>query len=203
VRRKVFCCSLADVFDNQVPLEWRADLWDLIAATPHLDWLLLTKRPQNMAKMLPDLAPWWPWSNVWLGTTAENQIEADRRIPHLLATPAAVRFLSCEPLLGPLHLDKIAAPKIAPDDAHGWSAIWTGNHIGRPVIDWVIAGGESGPRARDMDPAWARSLRDQCKAAGVPFFMKQMARKAPIPEDLMVREFPVAAIADRLRRDAG
>ena len=104
VRHRVFCASLADVFDNQVPEEWRADLWDLIQHTEHLDWLLLTKRPQNIARMLPQPAtgwqnPGWPWPNVWLSTTVENQAEADRRIPQLLAVPAARHFLSCEPLL--------------------------------------------------------------------------------------------------------
>lgn len=103
IRRKVFCASLADVFDNQILREWRDGLWELIERTPNLDWLLLTKRPQNIRKMLP--APGDPriwgdgWPNVWLGTTVENQVEADRRIPHLLAIPARVHFLSCEPLL--------------------------------------------------------------------------------------------------------
>jgi protein gp37 len=175
VRPRVFCASMADVFDNQVPEEWRWSLWRLIASTPHLDWLLLTKRPQNIALMLPEptLAsmedaeegPWhapWPWPNVWLGTTVENQAEADRRIPHLLAVPAARRFLSCEPLLGPVDL----------------SAWWKENPPGSTYwhpngIHWVIAGGESGPGARPMHPDWARSLRDQCAAAGVPFFFKQ------------------------------
>ncbi len=113
IRRRVFCASLADVFDNQVPGEWRSDLWALIAATPHLDWLLLTKRPQNIAKMLPviefegkDWGTGWP--NVWLGTTVENQEQADIRIPHLLAVPAVRRFLSCEPLLGPVDISQMA-----------------------------------------------------------------------------------------------
>lgn len=101
--RYVFCASMADVFDNQVPDEWRRELWELIAETPRLIWLLLTKRPQNIETMLP--ADWGDgWRHVWLGTTVENQAEADRRIPHLLAVPAAKRFLSCEPLLGPVDL---------------------------------------------------------------------------------------------------
>lgn len=113
VRARVFCASLADVFDNQVPAEWRRDLFDLIAETQHLDWLLLTKRPQNIARMIDDAARQrehlnpnylWPWPNVWFGTTAENQEEADRRIPHLLSVPATKRFLSCEPLLGPVNI---------------------------------------------------------------------------------------------------
>lgn len=170
VRRKVFCASLADVFDNQVPDEWRADMWRVIACTPHLNWLLLTKRPQNIAKMLP-LGWGTGWSNVWLGTTAENQEEADRRIPHLRSVPASVRFLSVEPLLAPVDLRSALAPASAP-------------------IHWVICGGESGAGARMMDPNWARSLHDQCRGAGIPFFMKQMTRKAAIPPDLMVREWP-------------
>lgn len=173
-RPRVFCASLADVFDNQADPAWRADLWSLIDATPNLDWLLLTKRPQNIAGMaerhpdLPLLA-----GNVWIGTTVENQEEADRRIPHLLNVPAAKRFLSCEPLLGPVDLTNIRPPEVKSGEAHGWSCIWTENHVGRPVIDWVICGGESGPKARPTHPDWARSLRDQCKGAGVPFFFKQ------------------------------
>jgi protein gp37 len=166
VRRKVFCASWADVFDNQVPEEWRADLWALIASTPNLDWLLLTKRPQNIAKMLP--ATWGKgWPNVWLGTTTENQAEANRRIPHLQSIPAVVRFLSAEPLL------EAITPAL--------------NGIG-----WVICGGESGHNARYMEPAWAYSLREQCVKAGVKFFMKQMSqpKKNAIPADLMVRQWP-------------
>lgn len=169
-RARVFCASLADVFDNQVPDQWRLDLWHLIHQTPHLDWLLLTKRPQNIAAMLPQPAtlgfPAWGegWPNVWLGTTVESQAEADRRIPHLLSVPARVRFLSCEPLLGPVNL-------------RGWETFDHGWHSrpgeDTPRIDWVIAGGESGHGARPMHPDWARSLRDQCQAAGVPFFFKQ------------------------------
>jgi len=180
VRRKVFCASLADVFDNQVPLHWRDDLWCLICKTPWLDWLLLTKRPQNIAKMLPpgDLWQPWPWPNVWLGCTAENQEEADRRIPHLLAVPAAVRFLSCEPLLGPVSLRRWFT---ASDDDHCWQP---------GGISWVIVGGESGPNRRPMDLAWARSIRDQCAAVDVAFFGKQLDKKTPLPADLMVRQFP-------------
>jgi protein gp37 len=192
----VFCASMADVFDNHRSIlpDWRANLWSLIAATPHLDWLLLTKRPQNIAKMLP---PTWSdgWPNVWLGTTVENQTEADRRIPHLLATPARVRFLSCEPLLGPVDLTRVKNPVCGEVCAlTGYLGTGMYGDYG-PKLAWVICGGESGPGARPMHPDWARSLRDQCQAAGVPFFMKQMSgpRKAtmpPIPDDLMVREFP-------------
>lgn len=168
IRYRVFCASLADVFDNQVPKGWRADLFNLIAETPNLDWLLLTKRPQNIKK----LWPWeWsaPWPNIWLGTTVENQEEAERRIPHLIDVPASVRFLSCEPLLGPLALrprDDFS------DSGHGKAWLGTG-------IQWVIAGGESGPGFRPVDPDWFRGIRDQCAAAGVPFLFKQWEGASP------------------------
>jgi protein gp37 len=173
-RRRVFCCSMSDVFDNKWQPEWRARLWRLIRVTPHLDWLLLTKRPQNIPDMLPsDWRVGFEWadgySNVWLGCTVENKTEAHRRIPHLLSVPAKVRFLSCEPLLEPLDL----SPWML---AEG--------------IDWVICGGETGKGWRHMEETWARDLRDQCANYGVPFFMKQMSNRAPIPEDLLVREFP-------------
>lgn len=180
-RFRVFCASLADVFDNQASEDWRIELWRLIRATPHLDWLLLTKRPQNITKMVPQAVDFgakaWgigPWPNVWLGTTVENQAEADRRIPHLLAVPAAKRFLSCEPLLGPVDLTR------ARHASGGWDNWLTGDrHRGQAIwsegrgLDWIIAGGESGPKARPSHPDWFRSLRDQCQAAGVPFLFKQ------------------------------
>lgn len=199
VRRKVFCASLADVFDNQVLVEWRTDLWRLIRETPHLDWLLLTKRPQNIAKMLPGPLSTHPrpWPNVWLGTTVENQEEADRRIPHLLAVPAAVRFLSCEPLLGPVRLhDLQLGNHYVIDSLRGESWRWGAEGVRYDLrrdlarINWVIVGGESGPNRRPMDLAWARSIRDQCAAAGVAFFGKQLDKKTPLPADLMVRQFP-------------
>lgn len=155
-RPRVFCASLADVFDNHKSIlpEWRADLWRLIRETPNLDWLLLTKRPQNIAKMLPD--DWGDgWANVWLGATVENQTEADRRIPKLIESPAVVHFLSCEPLQGSVNL----RPSL------GW--------LGDDAVNWVIAGGENGPHYRPADPQWFRHLRDQCAAAGVPFLFKQ------------------------------
>lgn len=162
-RHRVFCASLADVFDNHASIlpEWRDDLWSLIAATPHLDWMLLTKRPGNIANMLPvpfDFEKQYP--NVWLGCTVVNQAEADRDVPKLLAVPAAVRFLSMEPLLGQVDLTR-------------WIGV-EGDGAGVGFgLDLVICGGESGPGARPMHPDWARSLRDQCVAAGVPFFFKQ------------------------------
>lgn len=190
-RQRVFCASLADVFDNAVDPQWRADLFELIAATPNLDWLLLTKRIGNVHRMI-DLtmdaidrrrecgateivrSP-WPWPNVWIGATIVNQEEADRDIPRLLEVPARVRFLSMEPLLGDvrlgswLHLSPSAAFVSGKVTAN--MPAWT--RIGSTAIDWVIVGGESGPKARPMHPNWARSLRDECEAAGVPFLFKQ------------------------------
>lgn len=165
-RQRVFCASLADIFDNAVDPRWRAELFDLIDATPNLDWLLLTKRIGNVAAMLEDVAARQfdlerlhspaARDNVWLGATIVNQEEADRDIPKLLAMAARVRFLSMEPLLGPVDLDRVYL-----DLPH---AEW---------IDWVIVGGESGAGARPMHPDWTRSLRDQCAAAGVAFLFKQ------------------------------
>ena len=166
-RPRVFCASLADVFDNQVPVEWREDLWDLIVRTPQLDWLLLTKRPENIAKMLP-CAAGWPWPNVWLGATAEDQKHYDLRWPKLRAVPAVVRFISYEPAIGPLRLNPAGF-----------------------VPDWMICGGESGADPRMMQPEWAKSIREDCRIRQVAFFMKQMTGKAPIPPGMMVREFPV------------
>ncbi|MFN7178351.1 phage Gp37/Gp68 family protein [Hyphomonas sp.] len=191
----VFCASLADVFDNQVPDDWRRDLWALIEATPDLIWLLLTKRPQNIRKMLPmsvhkpGLDAWGAgWPNVWLGTTVENQAEADRRIPHLLAVPAAKRFLSCEPLLGPVDLD------CWPES--GCSRNWLDDEKG---IDWVIAGGESGPHARPSHPDWFRGLRDQCAAAGVPFFFKRWGEWSASAFHPGFEDAPVSVESGRLR----
>ena len=170
-RQRVFCASLADVFDNEVSAQWRMDLMRLIEKTPNLDWLLLTKRIGNAADMLETAVRGinhgrWGWTdnvfpNVWIGATIVNQEEADRDIPKLLSTPAAVRFLSMEPLLGPVHLDQFH-PSRAPADP----TLLDG-------IDWIIVGGESGPKARPMHPDWPRSLRDQCAAANVPFLFKQ------------------------------
>jgi protein gp37 len=172
---RVFCASLADVFDNRVPAEWRRDLFNLILSTPSLDWLLLTKRignaarmieetlPDNMKALPPDCPVAWPWPNVWIGATIVNQEEADRDIPKLLAVPAAKRFLSMEPLLGSVSFEGMFANTGDPRD--GTNSL--------EALDWVIVGGESGPKARPMHPDWVRSLRDQCAAAGVPFLFKQ------------------------------
>ena len=180
-RQRVFCASLADVFDNSVPVQWRRDLFDLIAATPNLDWLLLTKRIGNARSLYSeaylDSARAWP-DNVWIGATIVNQAEADRDIPKLLDVPARVHFLSMEPLLGPVDLTHI---EVFGGDAEIYPLKGTTDCVDDegaptddvPALDWVIVGGESGPGARPMHPDWARSLRDQCEAAGVPFLFKQ------------------------------
>lgn len=175
-RQRVFCASLADVFDNEVDPAWRAALFRLIADTPNLDWLLLTKRIGNVPNMLGDYRTVPLLSNIWLGATVVNQAEADRDIPKLLAVPARVRFLSIEPMLGPISLSAI--PVGGGHGHHEFDPVITGNVLQRavpsdPSVHWVICGGESGPKARPMHPDWARSLRDQCNAACVPFLFKQ------------------------------
>jgi len=184
-RQRVFCASLADVFDNEVDQKWRRDLFDIIELTPNLDWLLLTKRIGNVVRMLPS-HDWAARGNVWLGATIVNQEEADRDIPKLLAVPARVRFLSMEPLLGPVNLTDVPMPESG-HGYHEYSPVITGNPLKRsqlrkPKIDWVIVGGESGPGARPMHPKWVRSLRDQCQAADVPFLFKQWGEWKPISQ---------------------
>lgn len=185
VRPRVFCASLADVFDNEVPGEWRADLWAVIRETKNLDWLIVTKRISNAAKMLPeDWGDGWP--NVWILSTVASQEEADRDIPKLLKIPAIVRGLSIEPMLSPIDLLLPSGAWNKPSFPVDFQA-WTENererwfdmqaratYIARcNCLDWIIVGGESGHNARPMNPVWVRSIRDQCQAAGVPFFFKQ------------------------------
>ncbi len=156
-RSRVFCASMADVFESSPSLQLEAlrqRLWRLVERTPNLDWLLLTKRP-HLARRLVPWTDAWP-ARVWLGTTVENQRFADRRIRFLLDVPCQYRFLSCEPLLGPVDLSGYIA-----------------------ALHWVIAGGESGPRARPTQPDWIRGLRDQCVDAGVAFHFKQWGNMYP------------------------
>jgi protein gp37 len=170
VRRRVFCASMADVFDNGWPEGIRERLWELIEATPYLDWLLLTKRIGNAKRMLP--AAWLrnPRPNVWAGATFGSQEELDRDLVKLLEIPAAVYFGSFEPLLGPIVFD--GRHSYCPThDFEGGFCI--GPCSDRRRLDWVIVGGESGHHARPMHPAWVRSLRDQCQASGVAFLFKQ------------------------------
>lgn len=196
VRKRVFCSSMADVFEilpkrnaqgRAVQDCGRARLWPLIGATPYLDWLLLTKRPENVAQ----LAPWDEWpENVWIGTTAEDQRRADERTRHLIGIPAKVRFLSCEPMLEGVDLHALVKPS-NPDGVH-----------------WVIVGGESGNGARAFDTGWARRIAWACRREGSALFVKQLGSNPhdgtarlglrdskggdPLewPEDLRVQEWP-------------
>ena len=220
-----FVNSMSDLFHEDCPDEWIDRVFAVMALTPQHTYQVLTKRAARMHRWsaagrdradtvglamltLVDRIPYghrqvpWPLPNVWLGVSTERQQEADERIPLLLDTPAAIRFISAEPLLGPIDLTSLPFPKSCicetrdPTlDAFNASVFCEGCCEGPEAmdlgkLDWVIVGGESGPDARPMHPDWARSLRDQCAAASVPFFMKQMTKKEPIPNDLMIREFP-------------
>ncbi|ARK42601.1 phage Gp37/Gp68 family protein [Burkholderia pseudomallei] len=201
-RQRVFCASLADVFDNAVDPAWRADLFRLILDTPNLDWLLLTKRIGNVAPMLREIGVDRLPDNVWLGATIVNQQEADRDIPKLLMTPARVRFLSMEPLLGPVDLTRIAIDQqLTPTVPGRINALSTDDedlYFQTPhALDWVIVGGESGPGARPMHPNWARSLRDQCAVAAVPFLFKQWGEWCPRGPESM--GYPLFDNVPRLR----
>lgn len=209
VRERVFCASLADVFEDVRPelTPWRLDLFDLIRQTPNLDWLLLTKRPQefypiltevvNLALLLrktrqddsyEDLIKWltaWaagsPPENVWMGTSVEDQDAVNKRVPELLKIWARVRFLSVEPLLDGVNITKIPFPGSHYKVIHPLDGLWSmpdcdGDY---PSIHWVICGGESGSDARPMTLSWARSVRDQCASAGIPFLFKQWGEWCP------------------------
>lgn len=194
-RHRVFCASMADVFEDRPDLvPHRERLWTLIAKTPALDWLLLTKRPENIRKLAPwralveenryDDRPEWP-RNVWIGVTVEDQRRAEERIPWLLEVPAVVRFVSCEPLLEPVDLENVTPyylkrgmtgspyePIVLIDALRG--------HVKGPdemldfKVDWVIVGGESGGKARAFNPTWAKAIVDRCREAGVAPFVKQL-----------------------------
>ena len=168
VRERVFVNSMSDTFEGRDDLNGaRVALFSIAEKVTNLNLLLLTKRPQNVCGMVPPA--WlvaWP-AHVWIGTTAGTQASADERVPELLKIPAKVRFLSCEPLLDGINL-------------RGWLG---SRRFGNP-IHWIICGGESGAGARPMHPGWARSLRDQCADAGVPFFFKQWGEWYPFEENV-------------------
>lgn len=225
--RKIFVNSMSDLFHKDIPDDFIWSVFHIMAKCPQHTFQVLTKRPERMMQMLKNRywrnldpihaliiegehretdSPFLP--NVWLGTSVENQQVADERIPHLLGTPAAVRFLSMEPLLGPVNLngffytaDLLTVVSTAerrgisnndafdyvvdnyPDDVH--------KREDRP--SWIIVGGESGSKARPMHPEWARSIRDQCKAAGLPFFFKQYGEWAPFNSlDYMPKQSTIA-----------
>lgn len=193
--RMIFVCAHGDLFHEAVPVDWIDAVFAVMSAADQHTFQVLTKRPERarayicgMASgmdrlarfarwatmdLVPDDMP-WPLPNVWLGVSIEDQTRA-HRVWDLAHTPATVRWVSAEPLLTPLDAISAGILDIADD--------------GKPAVDWIVVGGESGPAHRAMDPEWARSLRDQC-AGRVAFFMKQMAGKGPIPPDLMVREWP-------------
>lgn len=173
---RVFCASLADVFDNEVSDQWRYDLGVLISETPHLTWMLLTKRIGLAGAALADFG--WDLfpENVWLGITVVNQEEANRDIPKLLRIPATVRWLSCEPLLGPIDLSEFH-----PFRAHRYcdNALKVARGILNGGVEWIIVGGESGKSARPVSPEWVSHIRDQCEMAKVPFHFKQWGGASP------------------------
>lgn len=193
--RRIFVCSMGDLFHPDVPDERIDQVFAVMALCPQHVFQVLTKRPERMAQWVRNerslhvvLQHWknsrqglntWPLPNVWAGVSAENQATADERIPHLLNTPAAVRFVSCEPLLGPVDLDGI----------WGYPGSADSEMLENWPIHWIICGGESGPGARPIHPDWVRDLRDQCKAARVPFFFKQWGEwvefiaNGPLPEN--------------------
>lgn len=218
-RPRVFCNSMADVFDNHEGVsDARARLFRLIQVTPALDWLILTKRIGNVPRMLP--ADWGTgYPNVWLGISVCEQHEADRDIPKLLDIPAAVRFLSCEPLLGRIDLfafhkgrcvkcagcgEIVAAGQRGPDDdphddlERCYDCMGTGRCEDNEGLDWVICGGESGGNARSMNLDWAQNLKSECEFGNIPFFMKQLSQAdtklfkhfESFPSSLRVREWP-------------
>lgn len=199
-RQRVFCASLADVFDKEVDPQWRIDLFRLIQQTPHLDWLLLTKRIGIARRMLNDTmsalhhGSWdeWPWAHVWLGATCVTQAEIDRDVPKLLETPARVRFLSCEPLMEAITLEGRWVDHENPAVHENWLE----------RINWVIVGGESGRDPRPMAQQWVETIREQCAARGVAFFMKQGSQAnwpnykdfSRFGDSIRVREWPRASI---------
>ncbi|RWB85959.1 MAG: phage Gp37/Gp68 family protein [Mesorhizobium sp.] len=194
--RRIFVCAHGDLFAENVPDEWILDVFTVMAAAGHHTYQVLTKRTERMREfvsrrdLLDDIyANWytfsggarevqsWPLHNVWLGTSTEDQKRADERLPDLLSTPAKVRFVSAEPLLGPLDISKYLLPLC--DRCPPWEVPCRIGCQNCTRLDWVIVGGESGPDARPMHPAWARSLRDQCANNRVRFFFKQWGAWAP------------------------
>lgn len=200
--KSIFVCSMSDLFHEDVPFDFVCKVFKNIKLNPKHTFLILTKRPDRMLRFLSEQyfdiqSP----NNLHIGVSIENQQTADERIPLLLQCPAAKRFVSAEPLLEKVDLKRIEWPN---KDGHRVDVLRFGywdknigfvNHgdmyddYGNP-IDWVITGAETGRGARPMNLEWARSLRDQCKAANVPFFFKKASGGQPTPSDLKIREFP-------------
>jgi protein gp37 len=201
--RTVFVCSMGDLFHEDVPLDYVVDVFDLMARCEQHTFIVLTKRADRMLEMMESIQDWeyknvgWsgrcpsylidrpqplPLPNVWGLVTAENQKQLDKRVPLLLQCPFVVRGISIEPMLGAMDCE--GALGFFYRDAS------SGEGIEVPGVDWIIAGAETGPGARPMDPDWARDVRDQCAAAGVPFFFKKAGQGKPTPDDLAIREWP-------------
>jgi protein gp37 len=174
--RRIFVCSMGDIFHKDVKPEWRQDVWDVMHENQQHTYIILTKRPKGAAKYKKS---WW-FPNIWLGVTAENQQTADERIPILLQTPAAVRFVSVEPMLS-----KINIRKWLPEILGGIPF-----RLDSDVLQWIICGAETGPGARHMQLDWAIDLKNQCKEAGIPFFFKKASKGDTVPPELLIREFP-------------
>lgn len=192
-RPRVFTASLSDVFDEEVPDAWRDSLFDIIRKTPHLDWLVLTKRLAKMLRYVRGLAYRGAANvpgNAWWGCSIEDQPTANLRVPELLKLRQwvgdAPLWLSVEPLIGPIDLNALEPNRLETFNAlTGEGEVRDGSDTestGGAHVDWVVVGGESGPAARPMHPDWPRLLRDQCVAAGVPFHFKQWGEWAPAPD---------------------
>ncbi|NJM13392.1 MAG: phage Gp37/Gp68 family protein [Synechococcaceae cyanobacterium SM1_2_3] len=188
---RVFCASLADVFDYEIPTQWRTDLFDLIDRTRGLTWMLLTKR-----RIRPEFLPWGkgvPWPHVWLGVTVEDQQRANERIPMLLETAAAKRFISVEPMLTKVDLTRLDAGGVTGRYAHGVTYNSLQSSLIRAAkLDWVICGGETGNGARPMAWHWADHLQRQCETNGTPFLFKQWGDWIPASQT----DDPIARIAE-------
>ncbi len=252
--RRIFVNSMGDLFHEAVPDAWIDRVFDVMASSGAHTFQVLTKRADRMRRYVESLgenrarwqtdhqrisyglhetinggSPAWPLRNVWLGVSAEDQRRADESIPHLLATPAAVRFVSADPLLGPVDFMKIDYAafmrSVRPGSDAGlhehdpdmrWPLLKPFEHwqsgFTSPGLDWIIVGGESGRDARPMHPDWARAIRDQCAAAGVPFFFKQWGEWAPtsdgpdkmlVAKDYILRERDAQKTAFAGRMEAG
>ncbi len=186
---RVFVGSMADFFHENASFDDQGKVLSRIANTPQHTFLLLTKRPENAWKRYHTMIP-----HLWLGVTVCNQEEADEKIPILLKIPAAKRFVSVEPMLGPIDLGFCVFDrrKEIRHLVNGPACLneEQADSMVAPVVDWIICGGETGPGARPIGMQWARDLRDQCKKAYVPFFFKKAGDRKPIPTDLLVRQFP-------------
>lgn len=197
--RRIFVNSMSDLFHEGIPLVFIREVFSIMAQASWHQFQILTKRAKRLTELASTL--YWP-PNVWMGVSVENQECADKRIPALLQVPAAVRFVSCEPLLGNIVLTQIGIPddNFNNENYHYFNVLKSYRRYCDPFqysVDWVIVGGESGPKARPMELEWARDIRDQCKFYGVPLFMKQLGgypnkQSSPIdwPEDLRVQEYP-------------